>query len=512
MKLFNPQALQTQSFVVKALERHNPGQHRGEEPDILAPLFGRFVRPRFDPAEWQQHMERSTRLKSALEEIATASVGLGVYGVPDPMELEVLGDKPAKNRRKALLDSARAITTFCQSPKRGSYLPLAWELQKAEIDFLSSGNGYIEVIEENYEAGNNVIGLSHIRAPYMRVNPTRTQWVQGVQYSLYGSGRDTSDLPVAVHSNYYRVYGDADPSRRFINRKTGEFFDSWPSELDESLKGTAVLHAASYNPLDPYYGMPVQVPALYAIMENEAIAKFMVGFMESGTQVPLLIIVEGGNLTSDSMEKIEVLFNSDTKGLDSNGRAAVIQPTIHGLIGQQAKIRVERVELGVKDFAPLLGRKSVNDGEILESTRMSGVFIGGGEGAQATTRNAAVLKQLSFEHAIEPRAAFWEALLNNGVAPKISVGGHFHCRRPKNLDPLQVASLMQKMKDGLTINDMRQAVKTLVQGVDMPTINLGEYGDVPMGILAEKLKADLSEEVSPPENAGPGAKATLRVV
>lgn len=512
MKLYNPQALQTQSFVVKALARHNPGQHRGEESDLLSPMFGQYVRPRFDPAEWQQHMERSTRLKSAIEEIATASVGLGVSGVPDPMELELLGDKSARNQRKKLLDAARDITVFCQSPKRGSFLPLAWELQKAEVDFLSSGNGYLEVIEENYEAGGPIIGLSHIRAPYMRVNPTRTQWVQGVQYSLYGAGQSASDLPVSVHSNFYRVFGDEDPSRRFINRKTGEFFSSWPSDLDESLKGTAVLHAASYNPLDPYYGMPVQVPALYAIMENEAIAKFMVGFLESGTQVPLLIIVEGGNLTSDSMEKIEVLFNSDTKGLDSNGRAAVIQPTIHGLIGQQAKIRVERVELGVSDFAPLLNRKSVNDGEILESTRMSGVFIGGGEGAQATTRNASVLKQLSFEHAIEPRAAFWEALLNNGIAPKISVGGHFHCRRPKNLDPLQVASLMQKMKDGLTINDMRHAVKTLVQGVDMPTINLGQYGDVPMSILAEKLKADLSEEVSPPENTNNGQKTTLRVV
>ena len=507
MKIYTPHA---QRLIVKALERHTPGQGRADSPDLLSPLFGRYVRPRFEPVEWQEHLERSTRLKSALEEIALASVGLGVRGVPDPLELEALGEREAPTLRKKLLDAARKITMFCQSPKRGSFLPLSWELYKAEVDYLSTGNGCLEVIEENYEAGGPVVGLSHVRSSYMRIAPDRSHWVQGTQYAVYRTEREGESIPVSVTSNYYRTFGDDAPERRFINRKTGEFYREWPSNLDPGLKGSAIMHGASYNPLDPYYGMPVHVPALYAIMENEMMAQFMVAFLKSGTQVPILIVVEGGNLTADSQEKIEALFNSDTKGLDSSGRAAVIQPTIHGLLGQGAKIRVERVELGIKDLAPLFERKATNDGEIIETTGMSGVFIGGGEGAQATTRNAAVLKQLSFEHAIEPRAKFWESMLNNGVAGRISLGGYFHCQRPKNMDPLQVASLLQKMKDGLTIEDMRQAVRSLVNGVDMPTLKLDKYGKMPMGILQEKLKADLAQESVPAP--GPAASDMEKVM
>jgi hypothetical protein len=457
-----------------------------DDPRLDPPFVGQFVRPRFVPGRWLYFLEINTRLKSAVEEIATASVGLGARGIPDPEELELSGGF-GRNITGQVEDAARRITRFCQKPKFNSFLPLSHELARAEIDYLASGNGYLEVVEENKEAGGAVVGLGHVRAALMRTNALRTLWVQAVQADLY----EKDSHSVQYGGRYYRVYGDDDPRRRFIDRATGEFFSVWPSKLPEGRKGTAIIHACSYNPLDPYYGMPVQVPALNAILENDMMGRFMIAFLEGGLTAPVLIIAEGGQLTTASSEKIDAMFNSGGKGYENAGKAIVIQPNVNGALGTQTKIRVERVELGMKDLAPLFDRRSVNDGEILESTRMSGVFIGGTEGGSTTTRNAAVLKQLSFEHAIEPRATFWEAVLTNGIAPRFGPGVKFRFTRPKNLDPLQVASLLAKLQKGMTVNDMRQAVRTLVNGVDMPVLDLGEDGELPMPMLEAKLAQEL---------------------
>jgi hypothetical protein len=148
----------------------------------------------------------------------------------------------------------------------------------------------------------------------MRVNPERTRWVQALHSDTYRAAGQTT---IQYGGRYYRVFGDDDPARRFIDRLTGVFYSTWPGGKDfpESRKGNAIIHACSYNPLDPYYGMPVQVPALQAIMEDDMTAKFMCAFLEKGTQVPILFIVEKGQLTPASSEKIEALFNSDSKGL-----------------------------------------------------------------------------------------------------------------------------------------------------------------------------------------------------
>ena len=418
----------------------------------------------------------------------------------DATDISEVDGKITRNRLK---EAARKITAFCRRPKYGSFLQLEHELVPAEVDFSSNGNAVMEVIEANREAGAPVVGMSHARSAHFRVNPTRTLWVQGLTSSTYDAGGG----PIQMVGRYYRVFGDDDPNRRFVDRFTGEFFRDWPSTRSEDRKGTAVLHAKSYCPLDAYYGMGIHVPALNAILENDMVSRFMIAFSEGGMRIPVLVVVEGGNLTPDSMEKIEAVFNSDAKADEGAGRAAVIQPTVDGSIGANTKIRVERVDLGISDMAPLFARQGANNAEILEAARMSGIFLGGGDGAQLTSRNAGVLKQLTYEHALEPRTAFWEALLSNGIAPRITSGAVFKIRRSANLDPLQVASLLAKVKDGLTVTDMRLAVKQLVEGVELPVLRVQDGDDVPMALLD---LAQQAQAASTPESTT--APPVLRMI
>lgn len=478
------------SQVVKVMApQFKPKDGYADDPTLNPVFVGNYVIPRFTPGIWTGYMEVNTRLKTAIEGLAQIAVGKGVKGIPDPDELEFLDatdvSEVGRNNRIKLLEAARKVTAFCRRPKYGSFAQLEHELVQAEIDYQSNGNGCLEVIEANHEAGAPIYGVSHIRSAFCRINPMRTRWVQGIQAQSYDRDRASQ---IVFRGRYYRVFGDEAPERRFIDRFTGAFYSEWPKNIPEDRKGTAILHAKSYNPLDPYYGMPVHVPALNSILENDMLSQFMLAFTEGGMRVPVLVIVEGGNLTPESMEKVEAIFNSDARGNDGAGRAAVIQPTVAGNIGADTKIRVEKVDLGIKDMAPLFDRRSHNNGEILETVRMSGVFIGGAEGAQQTTRNAAVLKQLTYEHAIEPRTSFWEAVLSNGLAPRIAPGAVFKIRRSSNLDPLQQATLMTKLKDGLTTNDFRRGVQMLMEGVDLPILKVSPNNDIPFSILDSELE------------------------
>lgn len=486
------------NMAVRAFTPNNPP--KGESVDFrLNPTFGgRFVKPRFIPGHWVRYTEINTRLKACVEEICTASVGLDVYGVPDPRELDLLkdfkgrGKDPGKNRRLALEAAAGTLTRFCERPKAGSFLPLSWELRCAESDYQSSGNAYLEMYEEGRVAGGKVLSICHVPCPFVRVDRDRTTFVQGQMADTYGGNSQQST--VVFSGRYYRVFGDTDPSRRFIDKITGDFYAEWPSRLPESRRGTAILHAKNYCPLDPYYGMPPYTGSLPGILSNEMMSRFMLAYLENGTQVPILIIVEGANLTPGSAEKIEAMFNSDARGLSNVGRAAVIEPTIHGVVGTGAKIRVEQVELGVmKALSGLLELKSANDGAVLESFRMSGVFIGGGEGSQTTVRNASILKHLSFEHVIEPRAVFWERLLSECAAPSIALGAVFRARRPRNLDPLQVASILAKMKDALNVPDARTALNGLIPGLDLPVLELSVEDKMPFSLVSEHTKIAIAE-------------------
>lgn len=509
------------SQVVKAMGvKFKPQGGFADDPTLNPVFVGNYVIPRFTPGIWTAYMEVNTRLKNAIEGIAQISVGRGVKGIPDPDELEYLDKDDISEvgviTRNRLKEAARKITAFCHRPKYGSFLQLEHELQLAEIDYLSNGNGCLEIVEANHEAGEPIYGCSHIRSAFCRINPLRTRWVQGIQAQSYD--RDKASQ-IVFRGRYYRVFGDDDPQRKFIDRFTGAFYDVWPKTLDERCKGTAILHAKSYNPLDSYYGMPVHVPAINAILENDMLGRFMIAFTEGGMRIPILIVVEGGNLSPDSMEKVEAIFNSDGKGDDGAGKAAVIQPTVAGNIGVDTKIRIERVDLGIKDMEPLFARRAANNVEVLESTRMSGLFIGSsGEAGATTSRNAAVLKQLSYEHAIEPRTVFWEAILSNGLAPRIASGGVFKITRSTNLDPLQTASLLAKLKDGLTISDMRSAINTLVEGVDLPILKVQKNTNIPLALLdavlerqTMELQSELGTEqpASKPAPVKGGAKLAL---
>jgi hypothetical protein len=103
-----------------------------------------------------------------------------------------------------------------------------------------------------------------------------------------------------------------------------------------------------------------------------------------------------------------------------------------------------------------------------------------GGNATGTTRAAASQKHITMEGVINPRSEEWEQLLTEALAPRIAPGAVFKFNRPKNLDPVQISSVVSKMKDGLSVNDIRDQFNRIIDGADLPVLMIDAQTDANM--------------------------------
>ena len=483
-----------ESAVVKAFLVGGKTAGSANQPDAPNVWFGdEFVRPRFTPAYWMSLIEHSTRLKRCIEEIARSAVGLGVEAVPPPEYGPTI--KKKRNLKLQVQRDMELLRRFIQKPNP-SFEPLSEILYRVEYDYHGSGNGYMEVVEDERVAGAAVVSVDHVPCIGVRVNRTRDKLVR-----------------ILGHSQtkiYFRRFGDEDPAHKYIDKTTGEFFAEWPADRPIHNRGTSIIHYKQYCPFDDYYGQPTVVSASNAVAGNKLVAIWNINFLKNNAHIPIAVVVENGNLSPDSIEQIELFTSRDGAGVQNAGKVMILQPDMTKLaVGGNLKIRIETLKMGITDDASFLEFKDSNNMEIQEAFGLSDIFIGGGGGTNSTTRNAATLRQLTQEHVVEPRTAYHENPLNVGIAPKIGEGlARFQVRRAANLDALQQAGVVGKLKDALTVNDVRRVAAKLIQDKELEPVD-DELGDVPLAALSKVLDAMLRQkrqEALPVETLG--SKAT----
>ena len=442
----------------------------GNEPDAPAGTwFGEaFVRPFYTPHYWMDFTKFSTRLKRCIEEIARSAVGLGIEAVPAEK-----AQKRRRNKDLAVDRDIEEVKRFITKPNM-SFEPLAEVLYKVEYDYHGSGNGYLEVVEDGRQAGSKVVNADHVPCIGVRVNRTRDRYVR-----LLSNGRKI----------YFRRFGDPDPTHTYINRDTGEFYEEIPEGVSLSALGTSIIHYKQYCPFDDYYGQPTVVSASNAVIGNKLASIWNINFLKNNAHIPIAVVVENENLSPDSIEQIELFTSRDGSGISNVGKVMVLQPDMTKLTaGGNLKIKIEPLKVGINDDASFLEYRDSNNMEIQEAFGLSDVSIGGGGGTNATTRNVAALRQITHEHVIEPRTVYHENPLNVGIAPKIGTGmAQFRIRRAANLDALQQAGVVSKLKDVLTVNDVRRVATKLLQDEELEPIQ-DELANIPITALAETMR------------------------
>jgi len=443
--------------------------------------MGEFLIPTFQPETWFGLSFHSTRLTKCIDATARTSVGLGA-GAYVPK-----GSEGNRNIHKAAQRDREDLQELLDAPNPD--IPIEEVLFRAEKDRQSCGYCSVEVLEEGGKAGGKIFGLNHVRAVGVRIHKSKDMYVR-----LAKGGSSTSKV-------YFRRFGDTDEKHAYLDSEKGLFYENWPADRPVDLKATALMLVDNYSPLDANYGQPTAVSALTAIVSNHMISMWNINFLNNNASVPLAVIVEGGQLSTDSREFIEAYLKREGKGIRNTGRALILEPDAKsGLGGANVKIRLETLQLGVQEDASFLKLRSVNDEEIREAFGLAAIFLGKDNSAQS--RAAGAVREVTQEQVISPITKMWEFKLNANIARNIGGGGaKVRIKRPINMDSNQMAGVVYRLRDALSVNDLREFSSALLQlPDDLPTMD-GEFSDMPLAVLKLLAKEMYLTQNPPPESS-----------
>jgi len=219
----------------------------------------------------------------------------------------------------------------------------------------------------------------------------------------------------------------------------------------------------------------------------------------------LAIIVNGGQLSAQSVEMIENFVNAKGKGPTNYGRVMVLQAVPkQGAIEKENKTSIQLMPLtvGVGDDASFSRYTAANNEEVREAFGIGKIFLGTSDDVNRAV--ALTMKQVTLEQVFEPETLRYEYRINATIMKAMnSKYTKFRFKRPKTTDLNQDAAAYSVLAaaGGVTPNDIRDLLnKDRFRGV---------FGNTPISIInagfmegADGQMITLEEEEG--QNAGGG--------
>lgn len=428
---------------------------------------GDVIEPVYDPLEWSKLFERSARLAQAVRARARNTVGLGVRVEPvRPLELL------SKEDREVYEQEAEVLNDFIEDAN--PEVSFEEVLECAVIDEQLSGDGWIEVPRDKRGLPRR---LYHASSPSMRI---------GLDKTPAGNQLLVQRRLAGTVTRYFRPFGD--PSS--IDPETGK-----GAKLPWNKRSSEIIHFRTYTPLDDWYGAPRHAPALQAIVSSILGKQSNVNFIRNLPRIPAAVIAEGAGLTAESRKSLTDLIQHEGKGVQNAGRLLVLEPELENIppaLRQNVRIRIEKLSMGVTEDGSFQEMRKLDDEEVREAVGIPKLLLGTFDDANKS--NSVIALRIAVQQEFEPEIHRKEFLINRTIVRGLGLRfARVHLVRPKILDALQDAALVQKLMVGYSVNDLRAVISQLrgerLEPVDHPLaqIPLAFFKDPKMLAAAEVL-------------------------
>ena len=438
---------------------------------IHSPGLREFATPVFNPRTWADFLFHNARLRECVNRLSRVSVGLGVSAVPaiPATEYRALG-----RNKKNEVDLAVAKLAVIINRPNNIPMPLTEVMRRVVADYLTTGNGFLQIDESDLAAGAPIISLRHLPCVDIRVSYDGNRFVR-----LLSNGKHI----------YFRRLGDLDPKHAYINRYSGEFSAS-PLKMEE--RGTALIHFKSYCMIDDYYGEPTAASAYAALMGTYYAGLRNMNYLRNNADSTLAIIVKNGNLSADSKEQLQLMVTANAAGVANAGRALVLEPDMHRASPTgQMDISVQSLKARNGDDGSHLEYSNHNNAQVSE-------LFGYDASNGGTARSIAAARQVVQEQTVQPLSDMFKSVLDSLLAERLSGGkAAFKFKSPTNMDVVQMGVALSRVKDALTVNDIRTFAAEMLNA-DLPDLP-EKVGGLPMGVLtqlASLLKALAAQDAT----------------
>lgn len=488
-----------------------PAESKGlEHDDLLVELTrdGKIIDPPFDKLVLAMLPEHSTQLYSIHEAMAVNIDGFGHRFVPRIKSDDDTDESIRKEIAKERAMLANFFTHCCQE------VPSFVELRKrTRHDIESTGEGYWEVIRG---PDGKLQGLEHMKSHQIRLGvlddesttyerleahlqpggsvvlekvTRRRRFRKYIQARVFSFRRGSQVR--GFRKRWFKEYGDP----RIIDNETGEVVaGDAATELPFSRQAGELIRWDIYNPRTPY-GLPRHIGCLLTIYGDRAADEINYVTFRNNNIPSMIISVSNGEVTEDSIERIQSFVESQIHGSDNYSRFLIIEAESPGVDGEDTgHAKIEITPLGstqVKDF--LFGNYKENNRRTLrEAYRLPPIFVGASDDYTRATAESS--RKLGDEQVFSPERNEVDAVINRTIMPELGAVYHtFKSNGPNVTDDEDLIKVMgvAERTGGLTPRIARLILTDIlnIDEADLPPLSPDVDLDIPFSLqLADAVK------------------------
>lgn len=444
-------------------------------------LYGEEATEAVRDALWVERV-RAAEAEAAAERISDDSDDVANTTV-DPQALMPSDEDVARTidslRVRARFERARLDSFFDGVNPNGSFETLRRHTRQ---DLEIVGNAYWEVLR-------NVQGQV---SRFVQVPPTHVRCTSLDEDPVMVADRVRSGLgwEVVRQPKFFRRYVQAlgrrlvwfkafgDP--RVVSQSTGKVYADI-AEFEKCNRdgkdrpATELVHFRIHKTGEAY-GVPRWIGNLLAVLGSRAADEVNFGYFDNKAIPPLALLVSGGRLSQDSVDKVETYIRDNIKGRENFHRILVVEAdndeTDPFAPRELPKMKFERLTDAQQGDALFQRYDERNVDKVGSSFRMPRLLRGDVRDFNRATADASL--RFADEQVFEPERREFDSWINNLLLPLLDMRmWMFRSLGPQTRDPERVAGIIVELAKvgAVTPNEARELSSDIL-GRDLGPLNL----------------------------------------
>ena len=305
------QRVSTRVSAIGSVKRADTSRQLEYEDEFQnSSLSGVYITPPFDIRSLLSLYEKSNMLKQCVAAYVTNVAMYGFEVVKAHQNIEI--DPAELAELQSFIDNANSEES------------LTAVHAKVVEDYEAVGFAFVEIIRDRRR---RVSLVRHARASTVRLTPRHEAAVK-VTYEVPRGGRTATVVEMRRFRRYMQIINGkavyfkefGDPRR--LHCDSGKF-DTEGERVPEEMEATELIHIRQ-NSEDPY-GVPRWVSQLPSILGSRESEEVNLRYFEDNTVPPMMLMVAGGRLTTQSYNDLVKILSAQGLGKDRQHQAILVE-------------------------------------------------------------------------------------------------------------------------------------------------------------------------------------------
>lgn len=458
-------------------------------------LYGDVLQPPYEPKDLLRIVEESSSLKQYIKAMGTNIAMFGhAIKYKDDFDYDREEDEDIKKEANQEWDKLTRLYKYINPTE-----PFKKVIEKMVIDRESIGWGAIEIMRDGK---GEVSHIEYCRAANIRICKLNSKESHPVHFKVLEKDNDGNFTTQTYHKKfkkfvqivggnkiYFKEFGDT----RHLDYKTGEYGEGVPEEN----RATEIAFFPIHDPSTDY-GVPRWTGSLADVIGARSSELLNFVYFESGTILPAAIVVDGGQLTEESINAIR-----EGKGIGNAYRFLLLETApfedeeFSGLDEKKNRVstKIEKLADTMNKDAMFQEYQKNSKAKVRDNFRLPPIFTG--ESTDYNRATADTSRKITEEQIFIPErsdiTSIFNTIINNELGIKYV---EMYLQGPIFSDIIEKSEALTPYIAGgaVTPNMLIEPLEELL-GTNIEPFP-EEIGNIPIELLKLRLQLNQQEQLS----------------